>query len=74
MEIGSIFQGIFGFVIQEVIAGAFDLVLWTLINLAIRSANSNGFSNVIPSLYLIFVVVLLIPVIVHLRDINDLIK
>ena len=74
METGGIFEGIFGLVIEEVIVGAFDLVLWTLINLAIRSANSNGFSNVIPSLYLIFVVVLLIPVIVHLRDINDLIK
>ena len=74
METGGIFEGIFGLVIEEAIAVAFDIVLWTYINSAIRNANSYGFSNAIPLLYLIFVVILLIPVILHLHDIHNLIK
>ena len=62
------------FVIQEIIVGSIVGVLWISLNSAIKNANSNSFSNVIPLLYLIFVVILLIPVILHLHDIHNLIK
>lgn len=74
MDISSIFEGFFGFVIEEVIAVVFDGVLWTLLNSTIRTANATGFSNVVAILLLLFVVILLIPAINHLDDILDLIK
>lgn len=71
MDIGSIFGGFIGFVIEEAIAVTFCGVLWISLNSAIRNANATGFANVVPLLYFIFVFILLIPVIHHLGDIRD---
>ena len=74
MDISSIFEGFFGFVTEEVIVGAFEGVLWISLSSTIRTANATGFSNVVPFLILLFIVILVIPVILHLDDIHDLIK
>lgn len=74
MDAGTIFEGVFGFIIEEIIAGAFAYVLWILLSSDIRDAYATGFSNLVPLLYLIFLVILLAPVIHHLGDILDRIK
>ena len=73
MDIGEIFSGVVGFIIEETICGVIDFgVLLPILLTDMRTANSMGFSSTVPLLLLVFVIVLVAPVILHLEDISDL--
>ena len=73
MDIEEIFSGMVGFTIEELICGAIDFgVLLPIVLSDMQTANNTGFSSTVPLLWLIFVIVLIIPVILHLRGIIDL--
>jgi hypothetical protein len=63
-------EGTFLFIIEEVIVGAFDLVLWKFLNTDIQDAIATGFSNTVPVLIILYLFILLIPVIYHIKDLK----
>ena len=73
MDVGEIFSGMVGFIIEEVISGAIDFVVLLPILLSdMQTANSRGFSSTVSLLWLIFLMILVAPIILHLKDINNL--
>ena len=73
MDVGEIFSGMVWFFIEEVISDAIDFgVLLPILLSDTRTANSTGFSSTVSLLWLIFLMILMAPIILHLKDINDL--
>ena len=73
MDMRYIFSGLVGFVIEELVIGAFIVIIWKAINYDVQVANSTGFQSTIPLLDLIFVVVLIIPVLLHVDNLREFI-
>ena len=73
MNVSNIFSGLVGFVMEELVIGTFIGIIWTAINYEVQVANSTGFQSTIPLLYLIFVLVLIIPALLHIDDLRELI-
>ena len=64
----GIFEGLVGFVIEEAIVGGVIIATHVIVSNAINSALSLGFTSTAALIYLVWIVLILIPVVHHLLN------
>ena len=64
----GIFEGLVGFVIEEAIVGALIIGTYVIFSKAVNSALSLRFTSTAALIYLVWIVLILIPVVHHLLN------
>ena len=64
----STLESVIGFVIEEAVVGAIIIATYVIFSNAINSALSLGFTSTAALIYLVWIVLILIPVVHHLLN------